>query len=203
MRSRVRAFLVIAALAATAGLARGEVIDRILAVVDGAVIMQSDVAGATRLELVTVPAGPDLVGAVLERLIERRLMLAEVDRYAPPDPVPAAVDLKVQVIRARLGAAALDAVLQRTGISLDQLRREVRDELRIDSYLQQRFGAVQPSEADIVQYYREHTAEFTPRTLDEVHDAVRAAVIDESRAGMIRDWVGGLRRRANINVLPR
>jgi parvulin-like peptidyl-prolyl isomerase len=199
----VRAFLVIAALAATAGLARGEVIDRILAVVDGAVIMQSDVAGATRLELVTVPAGPDLVGAVLERLIERRLMLAEVDRYAPPDPVPAAVDLKVQVIRARLGAAALDAVLQRTGISLDQLRREVRDELRIDSYLQQRFGAVQPSEADIVQYYREHTAEFTPRTLDEVHDAVRAAVIDESRAGMIRDWVGGLRRRANINVLPR
>lgn len=189
-------------------MARAEVIDRILAVVDGALITQSDVTAAMRLGLARVPGAADPVADVLERLIERRLMLKEVDRYAPPDPAEAEVDRVVADLRTRVGSPAqFDAILLQTGTGLDELRRHVRDDLRIESYLQQRFGAVQPSEEEILQYYREHVAEFSRggvvRTFDEVHDIVRAALVAERRAATIRDWLADLRRRASVNIPPR
>jgi len=188
------------------GMARAEVIDRILAVVDGAIITQSDANGAIRLGLVRGPADP--LDAVVDRLIERRLMLREVDRYAPPDPVQADVDRIVAEIRARAGSPAqFDAILLQTGIGLDQLQRHVRDDLRIESYLQQRFGAIQPTEEEIRQYYTEHAAAFSQggvlRPFEEAHDVVKAALVAERRAATIRDWLADLRRRANVNIVLR
>ena len=187
-------------------IARAEVIDRILAVVDGALITQSDAAAAIRLGLVAGPADP--LAAVVDRLIERRLLLREVDRYAPPDPQEADVDRAVIEIRDRTGTPAqFEAILLQTGFSLDQLRRHVRDDLRIEAYLQQRFGTVQPSEEEIQLYYREHAAQFTQgggvRPLGEARDVVKAALVAERRAETIRGWLADLRRRANVNVVLR
>ena len=187
-------------------IARAEVIDRIVAVVDGAPITQSDVTAAIKLGLVREPADP--LAAVLNRLIERRLMLKEVDRYAPPDPPGADVARMIFEIQARAGSPAqFDAILLQTGIGFDQLRRHVRDDLRIESYLQQRFGAVQPTEEEILQYYREHTAELTQggvlRPFEEAHDVVKAAIVAERRAATIRDWLADLRRRANVSIALR
>ena len=97
-----------------------------LAVVDGALVTQSDVAVAVRLGLVPGAAAPDPVSAALDALIERRLMLAEVDRYAPPPPPEAGVDRHVADIRARAGAQ-FDTILLQGGISVDELRRRVRE----------------------------------------------------------------------------
>ena len=204
MRRRWR--LVTMGIVLAVGMARAEVIDRILAVVDGAIITQSDAAAAIRLGLVAGPADP--LAAVVDRLIERRLILREVDRYAPPDPAEADVDRAVTEIRARAGSPTqFDAILLQTGFALDQLRRHVRDDLRIESYLQQRFGAVQPAEEEIQRYYREHAAEFSQgavlRPFEEAHDVAKAALVAERRAATIRDWMADLRRRANINIVLR
>ena len=196
----------ILATAVTSVAAHAEIIDRILAVVNGAVIMQSDVTMSVRLGMAPSSAGPDLMAVPLDALIERRLVLEEVDRYAPPDPVDADVDRRLAEIRARAGSA-FDVILRESGISVEQLRRQVRDDLRIDAYLLQRFGAMQPSDDDVQQYYRDHQASFmrngTPRPLDEVREVVRAELMANQRATMIKDWTAGLRRRATINVLPR
>jgi hypothetical protein len=185
--------------------AHAEIIDRILAVVNGALIMQSDVKMATRLGLVPTTPTPDSLTAPLDALIERRLVLEEVDRYAPPDPSDADVDRRLDEVRTRAGSA-FETILRETGISVDQLRRHMRDDLRIDAYLSQRFGAMQPSEEEIQQYYRDHQAAFTRngavRPLDEVRDVARAELMANQRAVMIKDWIAGLRRRATINVLP-
>jgi hypothetical protein len=186
--------------------ARAEIIDRILAVVDGAIIMQSDVVVAVRLGLVPAEGASDATSAAIDRLIERQLILSEVDRYSPPDPAEAQIDRHVADIRARAGAA-FDDVLRAGGISIEQLRRDVRDDLRIELYLQQRFGAIQPTDEEILQYYRDHAASFsqngTARAFEDVRDVARAALIADRRAAMIGDWLSGLRRRANINVLRR
>jgi len=188
------------------GTGRAEIIDRILAVVDGAIIMQSDVTMAVRLGLVPGSTAADPIAAPLEALIERRLMLEEVDRYAPPDPPEGDVDRHLADIRTRAGAR-FDSILTESGISVDQVRRHVRDDLRMESYLQQRFGTMQPSDDEIAQYYRDHQAAFmrngvvTP--LESVRDVVRTELIAERRSATIRDWITGLRKRANVNVLPR
>ena len=201
MKNVLAAFVWLVAAAAPA-----EIIDRILAVVDGAIIMQSDVAVAVRLSMVPAAPGADPIPAALDALIERRLILEEVDRYAPPDPADADIDRRVSEIRTRTGAR-FDTVLLESGLSVEQLRRQVRDDLRIESYLQQRFGAMQPSDDEIAQYYREHQAAFTRdgtvAPLDAVRERVRAALVADRRSATIRDWITGLRRRANVNVLPR
>lgn len=200
------AALVAAAVALTTLPSRAEIIDRILAVVDGAIIMQSDVLMAVRLGLVPGAAASDQISAPLEALIERRLILEEVDRYAPPDPPDAETDRHLADVRARAGAR-FDAVLLETGISLDQLRRHVRDDLRMEAYLQQRFGTMQPSDDEIAKYYRDHPAAFTRNgivaPLADVREVVTAELSAERRSTTIHDWITGLRRRANVNVLPR
>ena len=75
--------------------ARAEVIDRILAVVDTQIITLSDVRAALRFGLVPEDVSTDPTGAILQRLVDRRLMLVEVDRYAPPEPSEAAVNASV------------------------------------------------------------------------------------------------------------
>jgi len=203
MRRLIAAFLCCVGLTSTLS---GEVIDRILAVVDGAIIMQSDVTIAVRLGLVPAASGPDPIAAPLDALIERRLILEEVDRYAPPDPADAEIDRHLADIRAR-AAARFDPILAESGISVEQLRRHVRDDLRMEAYLQQRFGSMQPSDDEIAQYYREHQAGFMRNgavaPLDEVREAVRTELIAQRRRSTIRDWIAGLRRRGNVNVLPR
>lgn len=180
-----------------------DIIDRIRAVVDRAVITQSDVLGAIRLRLVR----ESTVAAVLDRLIERQLVLTEVDRYAPPEPPEAEVDRRISELRAAASAADFDRALVETGITMDRLRLHVRDDLRIEAYLQQRFGsAVQPTEAEVLQYYRDHAAQFSRggvvRSYADAQADARAALIAERRAQTIAEWIAALRRRANVNILP-
>jgi hypothetical protein len=182
--------------------AAADIIDRVLAVVDGAVITQSDLGSVMRLGLVPAARGTDPAGSALDQLIERRLILAEVDRYAPPDPPAADLERAVDAVRSRVGPAALDATLLQTGGSVDQLRLYLRDDLRIDSYLKERFGAIQPSDEDVAEYYKAHAADFGGRPLQQVRDAVVTALTTDRRSSVVREWVAGLRRRANINVLP-
>ena len=192
---------------ATALPARAEVIDRILATVGGALILQSDAVAAARLGFLELPKQGDPLQWTLDRLIERRLMLIEVDRYAPPEPDRALVDARMQQIDRRIGSGErLDAILRETGLSVEQLRLYVRDDLRIEAYVEQRFGsAYRPSEDDLVAYYRSHEARFMHegqlRPFADVRDELRAVVLAERRAAAVRDWMAGLRRRTEVNVL--
>lgn len=206
MSRRITCALIVAGVVG-AGVVRAEIIDRILAVVDGAAITQSDVFAAVRLGLVPLAGAVDPLAAAVDRLVERRLTLMEVDRYAPPEPSGTVVEKRLAELRAAVPSQAdFEKILAESGLTFDQLRRHVRDDLRIDTYLQTRFAATfQPSEDEIVQFYRDHPAQFSSggavRTFADVHDAARAALLTHRRATAIRDWIAGLRRRADVNVL--
>ena len=60
-----------------------EIVERVMAVVAGDVIMLSDVNAVKELGLVPVPAGADPVREILTRLIDRALMLNEVEQGGP------------------------------------------------------------------------------------------------------------------------
>ena len=68
---------------------------------------------AIRLGLVTVPAGSDRLQAALDQLIERQLMLIEVDRYGPPEPPLSEVDAAMREIDKRVGSGEqMSAILR-------------------------------------------------------------------------------------------
>jgi len=122
--------------------ARAETIDRVLAVVAGQLITLTDVTAALDLRLQATDGAADPVRAVLSKLIDRELILSEVDRYAPPEPTAEAVDREVQRVLARFPSQeALDAALARSGIDEKHLRETLRQDLRMRAYLDQRFTA--------------------------------------------------------------
>jgi hypothetical protein len=129
-------------------------LDRTLAIVGGRTITLSDARTAAALGLIRsdgtpAPASPDTGGdgrsvtaAMVDRLVERELMLREAERYAPEEPAAAAVTEQLMAAERRVGGAEpLAAVLRAGGFTEARLRAWVRDDLRIASYLGQRFAA--------------------------------------------------------------
>ena len=189
-------------IASTAMLHADEIIDRVLAIVGGEMVTLTDVTAARDFGLVDATAGDD-VQAILPRLIDRELILLEVDRYAPPEPTPDALDAQVAARRARFpGEQPFQAALTRSGISESHLRETLRQDLRIQTYLDQRFAVPPPSDEELGRYYQEHRQAFTrggeAAPFDAVRTQVALAAINERRGQLIGDWLTGLRRRTDI-----
>ena len=121
--------------------ASAEIIDRVLAVVGGDLITLTDVTAARDLGLQPGGGAADWTRAILDRLIDRELVLAEVERYGPPEPTAEEVDAEVAKVRQRFAsAAAFEEVLTRSGIDAAHLRETLRQDLRIRAYEEQRFA---------------------------------------------------------------
>ena len=125
-----------------------QLLDRVVARVDGAVITLTDVQAAVGLGIVEA----NDVATGTQRTIDRQLMLAEVARFPPPDPTDAALDAEAAAMRARAGAN-LPSIMRTTGVDDARLREIARDTLRIQGYLRQRFGqAAQLSTTEVRQW---------------------------------------------------
>jgi hypothetical protein len=137
-----------------------ETIDRVLAVAGGQIITLSDVTAARDLGLAVPGTAGDPIRAILSQLIDRELVLAEVDRYAPPEPTAEAVDRDLAAVRARFASPeAYASALARSGVDDNHVRDLVRQNLRIRAYEDQRFS---------------------------IADSRRQALIDEWMAGLRR-----------------
>jgi len=181
-----------------------QLLERVAARVNGYAITLTDVRAAVALGVVEAPAGADGEVVATDRLIDRQLVLAEVARFAPPEPGAAAVASEAGRLTARAGPG-LAAVMASTGIDQERIRDLARDTLRIQAYLDQRFGAtVQLTEDEVTQYYRIHPDEFTRNgtlaPFTEVEALVRARAGAERRAAVVAQWVRDLRVRADVSV---
>ncbi len=146
---------------------------------------------------------PDPVRDTLSRLIDRAIILAEVERYAPPEPDADAVDRELQAVRSGFASPqAFDQALARVGVNEKHLRETLRQNLRIRAYLDQRFTVAAPTDEEVGRYYREHQQEFSRNgaivPFDQARQNVVQAVRTERRRMLVDDWVAGLRRRAEI-----
>jgi hypothetical protein len=123
-----------------------ETIDRVLAVVAGQIITLSDVTAARELGVQTAAPSADPIRGMLSTLIDRALVLSEVERYAPADPAPEVIDREIEIIRERFPSADdFTDALARAGLDDRLLRDMVRQDLRIRAYQEQRFAAADPA----------------------------------------------------------
>jgi hypothetical protein len=181
-----------------------QLLERVVAWVNGYAITLTDVRAAVALGVVEAPAGADRDAMATDQLIDRQLILAEVARFAPPEPDATAIATEAAGITARAGPG-LAAVMASTGIDQGSIRDIARDTLRIQAYLDQRFGAtVQLTEDEVTQYYRIHPDEFTRdgtlAPFAEVESLVRARAGAERRAAIVAQWVRDLRARADVGL---
>ena len=181
-----------------------QLLDRVLARVDGYPITLTDVQAAVGLGVIQAPAGPDAIAADMQLMIDRQLELTEVQRFPPPEPDAASVTREVARLKMNAGAR-LPALMQSTGLNEQRLTDIARDTLRIAAYLDQRFGTVvQVSDDEVATYYRTHEAEFTRGgtaiPFDEAEPTARQRASSERRRATVEQWIRDLRSRADVAV---
>jgi hypothetical protein len=205
----VRAFGLILCLLSAARPSASAVIDRVLAVVQGSIVTLSDVNAAIALGLVNTAGAADPTASALEQLIERSLQLAEVERYAPPEPAAEEIAARVRRIHQRFESEDdLQRTLSVLGLTTERLNAIARDDLRLEAYLNQRFAPVtDPPEEEVSRYYREHQREFIRGgvllSLGQVAGEIRRRLETALRAERIDEWSRQLRLRADVLVIPR
>ena len=198
MRYAVIAILLAAPVAAQ------ELLDRVVARVDGEPITMSDTRAALVLGIVEQPEGVDPILSAVRQLIERRLVLAEVARFAPPEPDAVMLNGHLNALKAHVGSPEqLAALEQSTGVGETQIREIARDTLRIQAYLNQRFGSsVQATDEDAAQYYRTHVEEFRVdgqlMPYEQAEPLARQKAATERRGAVIFQWMRELRQRADV-----
>ena len=189
----------------TAAAPAADVVDRVLASVCGRIVTLSDVRAAREFGLVPEDPGDPDSRVTLDRLINRILILDEVERYAPSEPASADIRARFEAFRRRFsGNDAFTAAMKTAGVDEATLTQWARDDLRIDAYLNQRFASVvEPTGEDLERYVREvdTEAERRGRTLqdNEVKRLARERAIGARRQALIREWIEGLRRRTPIS----
>jgi hypothetical protein len=179
-----------------------QLLDRVVARVNNVSITLTDVDAALGLGVVTVGGNEDPRAAATRQMIERQLILAEVARFAPPEPDAAAIDREVAEMKKRPGDR-LSALMQSTGLDEQRMREIARETLRIQAYLNQRFGTnVQVSVEEIEQYYRAHPDEFTRSGLlmsfDDAEAIARERASALRRAALVAQWLRDLRARTDV-----
>src|SRR5688572_11724680 len=177
-----------------------QLLDRIVARVNGAAITLTDVNAAIALGIIDSARGES---AAIDQLIDRQLVLDEVARFVPPEPPAAAVAVEAGSLTTRAGAR-LAEVMASTGIDDTRIREIARENLRIQAYLNQRFGAtMQLTEEEVAQYYRIHPEEFTRGGMlmpfAEAEPLARERASAERRATTVTQWMWDLRGRAEIS----
>ena len=197
-------FVALAPAVAAHAQVQGDLIERTLAIVGTQVITLNDARAAIRLGL--IEAGPTGdAAAAAQALVDRELILREVQRYAPPAPADSAVEARLAEVRARLsGSGELARVLDDTGFTEGRLRAWLRDDLRTVAYLAQRFASAStPTDAEVSAAFTQQRTEFerAGTTFEQAAPLLRERLVAARRRELIADWVSDLRRRTDVTII--
>lgn len=177
-----------------------QLLDQIVARVNGSAITQTDVNAAVGLGVIEA-------ATAVQQMVDRQLMIVEVARFPPDSPMDAAIDELVAKMKAHAGVG-YEALLLRNGVDERRVRDMARDTLRIQAYVEQRFGtSAQASAQDARDYYERNREQFTRNGVlapfESVEAAAREGASADRRRAAVAQWLQGLRTRGDVVITPR
>jgi peptidyl-prolyl cis-trans isomerase SurA len=202
-----------------AGSAQAQVVDRMVAVVNKHVILESELDQAARVEFllqgkpIQQLAQTDRI-AVLERLIDRSLLDQQIVDPAMLNPSPEDLAAKIKELREGLPGAGSDerwkAILGSYGLTQQDVEDQLTSQFRILRFIDLRFrGLVHIDKDAISAYYQDN---FLPEVrkrnvaepkLSEVSDKIEQILAEQRIDGLLNNWLKTLRAQAHIErMLP-
>ncbi len=207
--------------AAIAGAPEGQpkVLDSVIAIVNGDVLLESDVQQEQRLEsLQMLPANENTSVTAAQHLVTRTLMLQQMKaQQEAPDVTDAQVEKVVAEIRKDLpGCAAAHCettsgwtvFLAARGLAPDEVNDSWRQRLEILDYLNLRFrSGIRIPAADIEKYYQTNMVpEFEkkhqkPPPVKALTERIREVLLQQQVSKQIDDWEATLRQEGSVQIL--
>lgn len=194
-----------------------QVVDRMVAVVNKRVILESELDQATRVEFLMQGKPLEKLTpadklAVLDRLIDRSLLDQQIVNGDMLAPDPAELAARIKDVRDQIPGAATDEGWKKILESYGLMQQDVEDNLiaqfRILRFVDLRFrGLVRVDKNQIETYYRE---KFLPQLqkqgvaeppLAQVSGRIEKVLVEQSIDEMLTRWLETLRAQAHIEKM--
>ena len=194
-----------------------QVVDRMVAVVNKRVILESELDQAVRLEFLMAGKPLDNASeadrmATLDRLIDRSLLDQQAVRTEMLDPEPQELAEKVTEIRRQLPGAQTEAGWQNTlndyGLTRQDVEENLKSQMRVLRLIDMRFrGLVRVDRSAIESYYNQKLlpqlkaqgASAPP--LNDVSQKIEQILVEEGIDDMLARWMDTLRGQAHIEKM--
>lgn len=184
------------------------VIDRIAARVEGDIILLSDVRQLGRYQML-VEGKSESDSQLLDRLIDQWVVANEAEASRFPHPSNAEIDQGVEALKKSFASNELYEERKRqSGLSDLQVRDKVASQLYLTNYLDSRFRpSVQIDAAAIEKFYTEAVLPRAkargqePPTLEEAHDTIQDALVQEQIDNQAERWLKESRTRIHVQRL--
>ncbi|MFY9843032.1 MAG: SurA N-terminal domain-containing protein [Terriglobales bacterium] len=204
--------MAICVLLATSAIA-GPIVDRVVANVNGHVLLQSDWEEEVSFEALSNGRDPDSFtsderNAALQRLIDQELLREQVrpSQPAPPDQVAA----RVNEVRKLNPECATDqgwhAKLQRYGLTQAALEKRLSDQMQLMKLVEDRLRpSIQIDEHAVESYYHDQLlpemkkAGSSAAPLTEVFGRIKDLLAEKKMNELLTGWLASLRSGSHIN----
>jgi hypothetical protein len=178
-----------------AGAGRGEIIDRVMAVVDNRIITLSDVRLEREMQSV-LSVNPASEDVVLQNLIEQYLIESQIAQFPGIDVSEGEIDPEFSAIK------------DSKGIPEKAIRAALRKRLERSKYFELRFRQfISATDEEIQRYYdtvfipaaRDRGITDIP-ALSDISASIRENVVDEKMSQEIANWLEVIRERSEIET---
>jgi hypothetical protein len=210
-----RALQIAVVCVACAGLLRGEIVDRIVATVNGQPILQSDWDIAMRCEAFldqrALQFTPEAARASLDRLVDQELLRQQIRSFQLPPVGEDRLRSRLEEIRHQIpgvaGDAGWQAALSRYGLTQSEIEERIADQMEILRFIEVRLRpTVHVDRRSIEAYYndtllpqlKEKGAKQVPlaEVSAKIEEILSQQILDSLLADLLRD----LRQQGEIHI---
>ncbi|QNI33620.1 peptidylprolyl isomerase [Alloacidobacterium dinghuense] len=198
------------------------ILDRVIAIVNGDVLLESDVREEMRvavLQPLSVPPGQNTEVNAAQRLIRRALILEQmraqqqIDYRVSDDEVKKSLaELRAQIPICRQIHCSTEEgwneFLKSNGITEQEAEERWRQRLEILKFINIRFGTgIRISRQDIQKYYQATVVpafekmKEKPPTLESVTPRIQEILLQQQVNSLLRDWLQSLRQQGSVQIL--
>ncbi len=199
----------------------GAQIDRVVAIVNGQPVLDSDVQEEHRFE--AIQPYPNDAGTQstrdreIERLVNRALILQQARLETEDTTTDADVDKEIAGLRKTLPGCKPDLCATDAGwakylaskdFSVAEFRTRWKQRMEVLSFIQERFGAgTSVTEGQIREFYQNtmlpqyRKAGTKPAPFVSVEPRIREILQQQQVSSLLRDWLQSLRAQGSITVL--
>ncbi len=199
----------------------GEQVDRVVALVNGQIVLDSDVNEEHRFEAIQPYPSSNGTQSTrareLERLVNRSLILQQARLQSQDNITDADVDKEIADLRKTLpackaGDCATDTgwshYLASQGFSVAEFKTRWMERMQVLAFIQERFGAgTSVSEGQVREFYQNtmlpqyKKAGTKPAPFVSVEPRIREVLQQQQVSSLLRDWLQSLRAQGSITVL--
>ena len=207
--------VVVVVLASGLGATAQEIVDRVIAVVNNTPILQSEWEEVWRCEALLAGRDPQSYSTaeqnqIFEHLVDQELLRQQMRGYFLRPVTPEEVLARLTEVRKDLAdgdETKWKGLLERTGLTENEVKTRVQRQIEIEQFLDVRFKAgIRVDQRAVSTYYREqflpelHKAGAQDVPLEKVSGKIRQILREQQMQELMNTWLQTLRDQADIRV---